>query len=107
VLSGQKSQEQSELAYHLMPDARIGADGVVIAVEDDGKTAQLWLAGLPPQVLEYYGVNSRLTVVTQIPLQLQIRSRNGLTAKAQISGNDGVGSLHVGNSSGGRPNFTS
>jgi len=96
ALSGEKSQEQSELTYHLMSDASIGADGVIKLVEDDGKTAQLWLAGLPPQVLEYYGVNSRLTVVTPTPLQVQIRSRNGLTAKAQIFGNDGTGSLQVG-----------
>lgn len=99
-LSGQKSLAQSE-AYHLMPDTSVGAEGVVKLVEDDGKTAQLRLAGLPPSVLEYYAVNSRLTVVTPIvsgeqPLQLQMRSRTGLTAKALLCANDGTGSLQVG-----------
>ena len=97
ALSGQKSQHQAELAYYLMPDTSIGADGVVIAVDDDGKTAQLWLAGLPPPVLEYYSVNSRLIIVRgEQPLQLQLRSHTGLTSKAQIFGNDGTGSLQVG-----------
>ena len=93
VLSSQN--QQSEPNY-LMPNTSLGADGVVKLVEDDGKTAQLWLAGLPPPVLEYYAANSRLTVVTpNSPLQLQLRSRNGLTAKALVSGNDGT-ALQVG-----------
>jgi len=104
TLSGDKSQ-QSELTYDLSPDTSVGADGVMVAVEDDGKTAQVWLAGLPPSVLEYYAVNSRLRVVTPIvsgeqvelsSIQLQVRSRTGLTAKAQICGNDSTGSLQVG-----------
>ena len=95
-VSGQNSLEQSE-TYHLMPETNVGASGVVKLVEDDGKTAQVWLAGLPPAVLEYYAVNSRLSVVTSIEqVQLQLRSRNGLTAKALLSGNDGIGSLQVG-----------
>ena len=93
VLSSQN--QQSEPNY-LMPNTSLGADGVVKLVEVDGKTAQLWLAGLPPPVLEYYAANSRLTVVTpNSPLQLQLRSRNGLTAKALVSGNDGT-ALQVG-----------
>jgi len=97
-----QNQEQSELAYYLMPDSNVGADGVVIAVGDDGRTAQLWLAGLPLPVLEYYTVNSLLNVVTPIAvdsaaqIQLQIRSRSGLTAKAQLSDNDSTSSLQVG-----------
>ena len=93
VLSSQN--QQSEPNY-LMPNTSLGADGVVKLVEVDGKTAQLWLAGLPPPVLEYYAANSRLTVVTpNSPLELQLRSRNGLTAKALVSGNDGT-ALKVG-----------
>ena len=99
MVSGQRSLEES-LAYNLSP-SNVGADGVVIAVEDNGKTAQLWLAGIPLPVLEYYGVNSRLTLVpdgevapNRSLLQLQLRSRSGLTAKAQIAGD--TGSLQVG-----------
>lgn len=81
----------------------VGADGVVRAIEDDGK-AQLWLAGLPALVLEYYGTNSRLAAIAPenssqeiaATVQLQVRSRAGLTAKAQIISNNPTGSLQVG-----------
>ncbi|MEA5626499.1 caspase family protein [Nostoc sp. UHCC 0251] len=78
----------------LLPDGIIGAEGVVSAIEEDGKTVHLWLAGLPPQVLLYYGVNSRFTLATTE--QLVLRSRSGLTAKAQISKIDSTTPLQVG-----------
>jgi hypothetical protein len=109
-LMGQKSLQQPLLAYYLTPDPRIGADGVVTAVEDNGRTAQLWLAGLPATVLDYYGTNSLLSLVPSKTatekvkvgelnvegykenpqpaflenLQLQIRSKEGLIARARI-----------------------
>jgi hypothetical protein len=67
----------------LLPDSPVGGEGVIKALEDDGKTAQIFLTGLPPQVLENYGTNSRFYLPTGE--QLTLRSRNGLTAKAQIS----------------------
>ncbi|MHC0066737.1 caspase family protein [Nostoc sp. UIC 10890] len=76
------------------PESMIGAEGAVTAIEEDGKTVHLWLAGLPPQVLLYYGVNSRLTLATTE--QLVLRSRTGLTAKAQISKIEGANPLQVG-----------
>ncbi|HEY9797267.1 MAG TPA: caspase family protein [Leptolyngbyaceae cyanobacterium] len=114
-LVGQKSLHQPLLAYYLPPDPSIGADGVVTAVEENGKTVQLWLAGLPATVLEYYSSNSLLSlspskpVTEELPVktlnvegslenlqppnpqpstlekpQLQIRSKEGLTARARI-----------------------
>lgn len=95
-LSGQKSQEESLPTYNLHSDLKMGADGVVIAVEDSGKVAQLWLAGLPTTVLPYYGVNSVLTILDSPStsaltsesisksLQLQVRTRDGLTARARL-----------------------
>lgn len=103
---GQKSLEVPLLAYYLPPDPSIGADGVVTVVEENGKSAQLWLAGLPAKVLEYYGNNSLLEVVTGVgkatdniqvtastpvlltekSLQLQMRSKEGLTAKGRLVG---------------------
>ena len=79
----------SKVANVLAPTQVTSADGVVATVEDNSKTAQLWLGGLPPTVLEYYKENSLLNVVGEnVPtMQLQVRSRNGLTAKAQIIGN--------------------
>ena len=126
-LINQKSLHQPLFAYYLPPDPSIGADGVVTAVEDNGKTVSLWLAGLPVTVLEYYGTNSLLSLapsktltqelkVTPLKvegaletlqpsnpepsnlqpsnlqpstlknLQLQMRSKVGLTAKARIVG---------------------
>ncbi|MEH1920398.1 caspase family protein [Nostoc sp.] len=77
-----------------LPESIVGAEGAVTAIEEDGKTVQLWLAGLPPQVLLYYGVNSRFTLATTE--ELILRSRTGLTAKAQISQTEGTNSLQVG-----------
>ncbi|MEH2412184.1 caspase family protein [Nostoc sp.] len=83
-----------DVKSQLLPDSTIGAEGAVSAIEEDGKTVHLWLAGLPPQVLLYYGVNSRFTLATTE--QLVLRSRTGLTAKAQISKIDSTTPLQVG-----------
>lgn len=90
LVSSQKNLDITSL----LPDGIIGAEGVVSAIEEDGKTVHLWLAGLPPQVLLYYGVNSRFTLATTE--QLVLRSRTGLTAKAQISKIDSTTPLQVG-----------
>jgi hypothetical protein len=66
------------------------ADGVIKSVEEGGKTAQLWLGGLPANILETYSTNSILSLVPptnspeESPTTLQIRVRDGLTAKAQL-----------------------
>jgi hypothetical protein len=91
---GLLSSQKNQYVTSLQPDGITGAEGVVTAIEEDGKTVHLWLAGLPPQVLLYYGVNSRLTLATTE--QLVLRSRTGLTAKAQISKIEGANSLQVG-----------
>ncbi|MDZ8139706.1 MAG: caspase family protein [Nostoc sp. DedQUE04] len=91
LLSSQKNQHLTSLP----PDSIIGAEGAVTAIEEDGKTVQLWLAGLPPQVLLYYGVNSRFTLGTTRE-ELVLRSRTGLTAKAQISQIEGANPLQIG-----------
>ncbi|MEH2287497.1 caspase family protein [Nostoc sp.] len=91
LLSSHKNQHLTSLP----PDGIIGAEGAVTAIEEDGKTVHLWLAGLPPQVLLYYGVNSRFTLTTTTE-ELVLRSRTGLTAKAQIPQIEGANSLQVG-----------
>jgi hypothetical protein len=106
-LSGQKAQDQNLLPYFIAPEPLNGADGVVKLIEEDGVVAQIWLAGLPTAVLEYYGVGSILslqpvqsvnpTLAEAIPGSsdsatrassdsslLQIRSRDGLTARARL-----------------------
>jgi len=70
-----------------------GATGIVTDIED-GKVIQLFLVGLPPQVLEYYGANSCFTLATGE--RLILKSRTGLTAKAEKSAPEVVTALQVG-----------
>ncbi|NEO48564.1 MAG: peptidase C14 [Moorea sp. SIO4A3] len=86
-LGGQSSLEPIP-TYYLPPDPSMGGDGVVTALEDNGQTAQLWLAGLPATVVDYYSNNSVLKLVgaNSGVSQLQITSKDGLTAKAKFIG---------------------
>ncbi len=78
----------SKVASVIEPQVKSqSADGVITAVDNPSKSAQLWLGGLPPTVLEYYKENSQLQVLGE-DLTAIVRSRNGLTAKAQIIGNN-------------------
>ncbi|MCU0544698.1 MAG: caspase family protein [Oscillatoriaceae cyanobacterium Prado104] len=58
------------------------ADGAVTALEDGGKTVQLWLGGLPPGVLDACSGSVFAAVGSQDLLLL--RGRSGLSAKAQV-----------------------
>ncbi len=108
--------KQPLFTYYLLPDRPTGAEGIVTAVEDS-ETVRIRLTGLPVTILEYYGINSRLSLVSQPEVStsekagagetltaeakpnqgsqgaerrsepvLQIRSREGLTAKARLVG---------------------
>ncbi len=55
--------------------------GMIQEISADGKTATLWLGGLPARVLEYVGPPAVMMCAGQ---QLQLRSHSGLTAKARI-----------------------
>ncbi|NET37414.1 MAG: caspase family protein [Cyanothece sp. SIO1E1] len=110
---GQNIKASTLNPYYATPMLPVAADGIVTAVEDDGKTIKLWLGGLPAAVLENYGVNSLLTLSSQFPdnqatsqinsaktdsdqdashlsgaTTLKIRSQTGLTAKAQLCCSD-------------------
>ncbi len=93
-LEGQKSREHPLEPYHL-PLSAIAADGVVMRVEESGKAGQIWLAGLPPQVLEHYGVESLLTVA-ESSAQLQVYAREGLVAKARLVSSSPDITLNIG-----------
>lgn len=118
---GQKSQSPSLSPYYLKLNAATTADGVITAIEEDGKTARLWLAGLPAAVLENYGQNSLVSLVpenaqTGEKIQLlesvmpddepdslsagrrllQIRSREGISVRARISSATNAVPLQVG-----------
>jgi len=90
-LSGQKGQETSLLPFYQVPIPAIGADGVVTAVEDNGKTIHLWLGGLTASLVEQYGAGSLLTLVQEgrssdqtPPVRVQLINRDGLIARARI-----------------------
>lgn len=86
-LGGQKSQAPLPLAKHLPPDSMPG-NGVITEVDADGKTGRLWLAGLPPTVLECYGINSLFTLspsTANAPTKrVQVYGRDGLTARVRL-----------------------
>jgi hypothetical protein len=89
-LGGQKSQE-SVYPYFLTPEVPFGADGVILGVDEGGRTAQVWLAGLPAAVLEQYGANSLLVladnsteITSAVPTYLQLLARDGLTARVKV-----------------------
>jgi hypothetical protein len=91
---------QSLLTYYLLPNNVTGAEGVVKAIDNNG-IVSLKLTGLPIKIINNYGANSCLALV---PLAsstenvcLQIRSREGLTAKAQVIGKiDNLASIQPG-----------
>jgi len=64
------------------------ASGVVTSVEDKGKTAHLWLGGLPISILDALRANSLFTTLAASDLEpnfrLQIKTRTGLKAKASV-----------------------
>ncbi|MBD1885988.1 caspase family protein [Microcoleus vaginatus] len=59
------------------------SDGAVTAVEEGGKTVQLWLGGLSAGVLECSG-GSVFAVDSSEGARLLLRGRTGLFAKAQV-----------------------
>ena len=56
-------------------------EGVITQLSKDGKTATLWLGGLPPRVLEYLGPPAVMSCGSSL---LEVRSHDGLTAKAKL-----------------------
>lgn len=92
-LKGQKSQEPSLLPY-FAPIATPAADGVVVAVEDNGKTAQLWLGGLSASLLEGAIENTVFALLPgdsasardtkRSPVMVQVVSQEGLVARAKV-----------------------
>ena len=64
------------------------ASGVVTSVEDKGKTANLWLGGLPICILDALTPNSLFTTLPDSDLdpnfRLEIKTRIGLKAKASV-----------------------
>lgn len=78
----------------------IGVEGAIQSVEEDGETVNLWLGGIPAQLLSYYDVNSQFTLVGA-PDKVNLVLRSPLTvwsdqfptvlsAKAQARNQEGT-----------------
>ena len=78
--------DRSAISYYLATDDAPNATGVISQINVNGSDLQVKLLGLPASVLDSYGVNSCLSLVSSenFASQLQIKSRDGLTAKAQL-----------------------
>ncbi len=98
TLTGSNSKTESEFSLGNLWINSPPVDGVITGVEDNGKTAKILLTGLPAFVLDSYSLNSVLTIISESnslenPIYLQIRSRTGLNAKAQIKNNNSTSFL--------------
>ncbi|MEM1170635.1 MAG: caspase family protein [Cyanobacteria bacterium P01_H01_bin.35] len=73
---------------NLLTPSLPSASGVVTSVEDNGKTANLWLGGLSISILDAVKSNSLFTTLPDLDsdpnFRLQIQSRTGLKAKASV-----------------------
>ena len=79
--------EQTTLPYYTAPKSSISADGFVADI--DSKTVYLQLTGIPSGIIDCYGVNSCFSLISKSgnweqKNLLQISSREGLEAKAQL-----------------------
>jgi hypothetical protein len=86
------TDKQSVLTYYLLPKTAMGAEGIVTRVEDE-RSLELKLTGLPLEALKHYGDRSCFSLFSaspdaskQLPSEqlVQIRSRDGLKAKAKL-----------------------
>lgn len=89
TLTGSNSKTESEFFLGNLLVNSSPVDGLITGVDEYGKIAKILLTGLPPFVLDSYSLNSVLTVISESdnsenPVYLQLRSRTGLNAKAQI-----------------------
>ena len=81
------SSNQSAIAYYLATSDVSNATGVISKVNNRGNI-EVKLLGLPATILDCYGVNSCLSLISSHNLhnspQLQIKSKEGLVSKTQL-----------------------
>ncbi|TAF05205.1 MAG: caspase family protein, partial [Nostocales cyanobacterium] len=77
-----RKNPQTALISEIFPLENSNAQALVHSQDEESKTAQIWLGGLPPHVCQYYSVGSKLATLSGE--QLIVKSRTGLTAKTQV-----------------------
>ncbi len=92
VVSGSRNSSKGTPIYSapLLDSSR--GEGVITAVSNDGKTATMWLGGLPPRTLEYLESPAMMTCADR---RLKVTSHNGLTGKAKVLDAPGSGSTAI------------
>lgn len=92
------SPDKSAIAYYLATSDIPNAAGVI--TKTNKNNLEVKLLGLPANIVNSYGVNSCLSLVStnelQQPYQLQIKSKEGLLAKAQVLPPTTADSVQVG-----------
>ncbi|ACB54005.1 putative peptidase C14, caspase catalytic [Crocosphaera subtropica ATCC 51142] len=80
----ENSPSQPLFTYYLLPPVSQGAEAFISSVEDSAR-ATMTLTGFPANIVRYYGTNSIFYPLnsSSSSLPLQLRSRNGLTAKVR------------------------
>ncbi|GEM_PF-1036501 len=82
-----RTGKQPQWFYALLPNKDQAGIGFISALEDEGKTVILKLGGLPNTIIDNYGINSLVSLnltENSPPILLQIKSKDGLSAKAKI-----------------------
>ena len=84
ILTSNQKNNSAPL-YHTTPEKSRGGAAIVTNLIDE-RTLEVNLVGLPLEILENYGINSCLSFIeaTGEEISLQILSRQGLKAKAQL-----------------------
>ncbi|MFM2027944.1 MAG: hypothetical protein RLZZ339_2661 [Cyanobacteriota bacterium] len=84
ILTSNQKNNSAPL-YHTTPETSRGGAAIVTNLIDE-RTLEVNLVGLPLEILENYGINSCLSFIeaTGEEISLQILSRQGLKAKAQL-----------------------
>jgi hypothetical protein len=93
-LAGSSSPEVKSPLYDTPLLRNTQGEGVIQSISADGRTATIWLGGLPPRVLEYLAPPAILSSGERL---LKLRSRTGLTGQAKLIGDPDDGTpLQVG-----------
>lgn len=78
------SPEKSAIAYYFATSDAPQATGIVSKIGSNGNV-EVKLLGLPGDILDLYGVNSYLSLLSAVDVpQLEIKSKAGMTAKTQL-----------------------
>ncbi|PSB04048.1 caspase family protein [Merismopedia glauca] len=86
-LQFEANRYNSIIAANSQHNSILGAEGAIIALDDRPNYVKVWLGGLPTHLVADYGLNSVFTTIGEpenASIILQIRAREGLTAKAKI-----------------------